>query len=687
MTIKFVSVPSKRLAETINSTSYTFVLDNILGWDGTALEAADFGSDLYVSFRNSAGTKLELMKVDPSTIASSSITILKRGLGFSGDQVTEVTANIQDVWTKGDTIVELGSHVPQLLEETVRKSGDETVAGKKTFSSVPATTGGNAVNSNDLVNLAQAISMLTGTTNVDRIVVSATAGETLAAGNLVYLKESDGRWWKADADLAASSENVMLGVAQGAGTAGGAVTSGVLVWGVDSNQTGLTTNSVYYVSNTAGSISLTPGTVEVSVGYSRSTTSFFLNPRYNQQITEDQQDALVGTSGSPSASNRYVTNDDTSATATASKVVRADASGKIAPGYIQVFGGDGSDGALTVSSGTTNIDLGGAAVVVKQYTSISITGTGAVTFSNPHTNGTLIIIKSQGDVTLTSSTIPNLDASGMGGAAGTGGATSANASNQVNNPGTDATTIVANFQGDTSTSYGKGGAASAITGGAGGTIFGNLFMYTLNDTTLTNRRVTIAPGFGGGGGAGGQSQLNSTSAGGAGGRGGGGLVIQCGGALNFTSALGIDVSGKNGTAAANVSTSGQTGAGGGGGGGGSGMCLILYNTLTAASGTVNAKGGSGGKGGDVTTTTANGSASGTGGGGGGGGTYASAGGAGGNGSSGAGNGSAGGSAAGSGGGGGGGAAGSGAGSWTGGAGGTSTTSTSLWFITKNKHLA
>jgi hypothetical protein len=48
------------------------------------------------------------------------------------------------------------------------------------------------------------------------------------------------------------------------------------------------------------------------------------------------------------------------------------------------FGGTGADGALSVSSGNTNIDAAGAAILVKNYTSISITGTGSVTLINPH---------------------------------------------------------------------------------------------------------------------------------------------------------------------------------------------------------------------------------------------------------------------------------------------------------------
>ena len=411
-------------------------------------------------------------------------------------------------------------------------------------------------------------------------------------------------------------------------------------------------------------------------------------------ITQDMIDAIVN-SDSPDGTNTFVTQSDASVTATADKIVKANASGKIDPGYIQNFAGDGSDGALTVASGTTNIDLGAAAVVIKQYTSVSITGTGAVTFSNPHANGTLIIIKSQGGVTLTSSTIPNLDASGMGAAGGAGGAaTNAGGGSQQNTAGSD-TLIVTNYQDSTSLSIGKGAPGSSSSGATAGSAFTNQYMYTLNTTALSNRRIVIAPGNGGGGGSGGQSQTSTAGAGGTGGRGGGGLVIQCGGALNFTSALGIDVSGKVGAAGANSSGSTQNGAGGGGGGGGSGMCLVLYNTLTAASGTVNAKGGNGGVGGNATCSGGGGgSGSGAGGGGSGGSAYTTAGGNGGAAGTPIGsnvNGNAGSSgSAGSGAGGGGGAIVSSgfAASNTGGAGGTGgTTSTSLWLITKNYYQA
>src|SRR3990167_8668932 len=86
-----------------------------------------------------------------------------------------------------------------------------------------------------------------------------------------------------------------------------------------------------------------------------------------------------------------------------------------------IFGGDGADGALSITSGTTTLDCANAQVFIKNYTSIAITGTGKLAFSNPHANGTIIILKSQGAVTLTSSTAPHLDVSAMGAAGATSG--------------------------------------------------------------------------------------------------------------------------------------------------------------------------------------------------------------------------------------------------------------------------
>jgi hypothetical protein len=414
-------------------------------------------------------------------------------------------------------------------------------------------------------------------------VVAGNAGATVAAGQLVYLDVADGEWKLCDADTAATVDNIILGLAQGAGTDGNAISNGVLLYGLDSNQTGLTNNTAYYASNTAGSISSSVGTVEVSVGISRSTTTLLFYPRYNQVLTENQQDALVGSSGVPSASNTYVTTDDVSSAAASGKIVRASGTALPSLGAENLlnnatFGGTGADGALSITSGTTTIDCGNAAVLVRNYTSISITGTGSLAFSNPNTNGTIIILKSRGDVTLTSSAAPMIDARQMGGQgfAGGGGLGTSGSAGRI----TWAPYLALGGTGGDDNAGANG--AGTVTASSGVNSNSPSIVYT---STAASGLYPLS--CGGAGGAGG----GASGTGGTGGHGGGALLIECRGALNFTTASGISVAGQNGSSG----TSAGQGAGGGGGGAG-GTCLIVYNSLTANSGTITVSGGTGGTG-------------------------------------------------------------------------------------------
>lgn len=131
-TIKATSVPSKRLAASITGASTSFQLNNILGWDGAALTASDFGSVAYAVLRDDSNTVMEIIEFDPSTIASASITINRRGLKFTGDLTTEVSGN-KLTWIKNETIVELGAAVPQLLTQLLSGIDAESITGVHTF--------------------------------------------------------------------------------------------------------------------------------------------------------------------------------------------------------------------------------------------------------------------------------------------------------------------------------------------------------------------------------------------------------------------------------------------------------------------------------------------------------------------------------------------------------------------------
>lgn len=257
------------------------------------------------------------------------------------------------------------------------------------------------------------------------------------------------------------------------------------------------------------------------------------------------------------------------------------------------FGGDGSDGALTITSGTTTVSLGSAQIFSKNYSSISITGTTSkLAFSSPATNGTIIQLKSQDAVTITSTNNPAIDASGMGAS----GAAASGSGNQTGGSGSSATSsIIPNTGGG-----GGGGTTGGSSGSAGSAGTASGFSSV---AAVFGKYLKLSTGAGGGAGG---SMTGDTGGSGAGGKGGGCLYIECAGALNVTST--ITVAGVAGSTAA---VAGNNGAGGGGGGGG-GTVIILYNSLTADSSTLTVSGGAGGTG-----ATGSGSYTGAGGGGGG----------------------------------------------------------------------
>lgn len=238
------------------------------------------------------------------TVSSTAVTSITRGISYA-DGVTALSAN-KFAHRRGANVKITDYPIIQILK--AQNNGDATFPNPLQYASGVGPTA-----SSDLTDKEYVLSVVSGgTVSFEKVVVAGTAGETLVAGNLVYLKSSDNRWWLTDADTASTVENVILGISQGAGTAGGAVTGGVLTSGIDSNQSGLSASTIYYASNTAGALSSSAGTKEVTIGISLSTTSIAFAPRYNQNLTEDEQDAIAGTTGTPSSTNKFITQQNTS---------------------------------------------------------------------------------------------------------------------------------------------------------------------------------------------------------------------------------------------------------------------------------------------------------------------------------------------------------------------------------------
>lgn len=80
------------------------------------------------------------------------------------------------------------------------------------------------------------------------------------------------------------------------------------------------------------------GIGRVSVAPVSATIPIFVGDNDGRVPTQDENDALAGTSGIPSSSNKYVTNNDTSTTSTANKVLRLDSGGLMPAGTTSARG-------------------------------------------------------------------------------------------------------------------------------------------------------------------------------------------------------------------------------------------------------------------------------------------------------------------------------------------------------------
>lgn len=306
----------------------------------------------------------------------------------------------------------------------------------------------------------------------------------------------------------------------------------------------------------------------------------------------------------------------TSLTPAANRIPISNATGTISDAWIGLgtkFGGDGYDGDLNLTSGTSTIDASNAAIVVKRYKSINISAGAVLTMSNPSSTGSILWLKSQGACNIAGT----INLVGMG-ALGGSSVNANNSSIAVATNGQDGT--VGNFSVDvdsSGTKNGKGGlgatggsggasggsgggsffasAASASAGTASGAALGATTTYSQTENLLTlYRRVLFHVASGGGSGAayaqgnGGDPGISNS---GAGGRGGGTLIIECIGDVTFTGTLNLaGAPGSNGSTTGSSGSARASAAGGGGGGGG--VNVWLYNgSINSFLGTITLTGG------------------------------------------------------------------------------------------------
>lgn len=301
---KYIQAQRFSLAVGISTTDTSITLSSFDFPDGTAIASGDLGAINYGTLEP-ATTREEIISFTGITSNSDgtvTLTGVTRGLGFGAVDTYSEQSDLKVQHGAGATFII--SNNPAFYDRFVNKFNNEEVTGTLT---VPTPTASGHAATKAYVD-ATAI----GGATIDNVIVAATAGESVAAGDLVYYDDTDNEWKKTDADTVTTIDNVLLGIAQGSGSNGVNISGGVLTFGVDANQTGLTVGVKLYASDTAGEISESAGTNEKIIGWSKSATEVYFDPYHGELPSSGEKAAMSGVNNAPSSTNQFVTTDDLS---------------------------------------------------------------------------------------------------------------------------------------------------------------------------------------------------------------------------------------------------------------------------------------------------------------------------------------------------------------------------------------
>lgn len=250
----------------VSSSATSFTLQSFkLPQTGQKIQTADLGDIFYVTLEPGTNRQEIVGCTIVTQNSNNTATLSNCGRGYS--PINPYTASTTLRFTHGGGTQVVFSNPPQFQNQYTAKANDETITGSWSLpvplsNTNPATKGyvDALVSGGSVVNSA--------------VVVPGVAGETISVGQVLYLKQSDARWYKASIAIPEASSTV-LGIAEGAGTSGVSISPGILLQGLDTNQLGLSAGLNYFLSSAAG----TPGAATTTryVGRARSSSSIYFD--------------------------------------------------------------------------------------------------------------------------------------------------------------------------------------------------------------------------------------------------------------------------------------------------------------------------------------------------------------------------------------------------------------------------
>lgn len=274
--MKIVKVLKTTLASALATDGTTIKVQQFVDSNGEEVALADFGSFFNVVIKQ--GSKIEIIKCDgltqSSTDDSAILSIATNGRAIPPKAPFTGSATGKSFQTGAELIV---TNDPYTMSFFAQVEADNAFTGANTFTQFPKKLGSTTpVDDEDFVTLAHLNATVLGDAVVSAIKSSVTFGEAVTAGNPVYFKTSDQKWYRAYANNSATCIGVLLGIAQADADADEAGT--VTRLGRDAINTGFTAGSKIYLTD-AGGLDETSGSYIVELGTALASGSLDFNPK------------------------------------------------------------------------------------------------------------------------------------------------------------------------------------------------------------------------------------------------------------------------------------------------------------------------------------------------------------------------------------------------------------------------
>jgi microcystin-dependent protein len=258
-----------------SATDTSIVITGFTLPDGTTkITQAMFGTTGYGTLEpgTSREESISFTGVTDNGDGTQTITGVTRGLQFQAPYTEDSDLKFKHA---GSSAFVLSNTSAFYANTFLNTEDDQEVEGEITFNTLPKSGAGDPTDGSEFATKDYADG-LGGATSYNRTIIAGNAGTTVAAGDILYLDPTDQEWKLADADTVYDAQT-QFGIAQGAGTDGAAITNGILLAGLDSNQTGMTPGADQYVSATAGDLTETEPANSYFVGVAKSATELIVN--------------------------------------------------------------------------------------------------------------------------------------------------------------------------------------------------------------------------------------------------------------------------------------------------------------------------------------------------------------------------------------------------------------------------